>query len=107
MRKGSTSFGACEVWFWRWLFGSKIPVSLTGWGSLEERMRARNLLSLSRISLSLSPLSVASLARLSGVEGQTTYVLARQLEVPVFGSTLQPFVSTVQSFYGSVPGFRF
>jgi len=28
MRKGSTSFGACEVRCWRWLFGNKIPVSL-------------------------------------------------------------------------------
>ena len=27
MRKGSTSFGACEVRCWRWLFGNKIPVS--------------------------------------------------------------------------------
>ena len=26
-RKGSTSFGACEVRCWRWLFGNKIPVS--------------------------------------------------------------------------------
>ena len=23
MRKGSTSFGACEVRYWRWLFGNK------------------------------------------------------------------------------------
>jgi hypothetical protein len=29
MRKGSTSFGACEVRRWRWLFGKKTPVSLT------------------------------------------------------------------------------
>ena len=28
MRKGSTSFGACEVRCWRWLFGNKIPISL-------------------------------------------------------------------------------
>jgi len=28
MRKGSTSFGACEVRCWRWLFGNKIPVAL-------------------------------------------------------------------------------
>ena len=28
MRKGSTSFGACEVRRWRWLFGNKIPVSI-------------------------------------------------------------------------------
>jgi len=28
MRKGSTSFGACEVRCWRWLFGNKMPVSL-------------------------------------------------------------------------------
>ena len=27
MRKGSTSFGACEVRCLRWLFGNKIPVS--------------------------------------------------------------------------------
>jgi len=27
MRKGSTSFGACEVQCWRWLFANKIPVS--------------------------------------------------------------------------------
>jgi len=26
MRKGSTSFGACEVRCWRWLFGNRIPV---------------------------------------------------------------------------------
>ena len=28
VRKGSTSFGACEVRCWRWLFGNTIPVSL-------------------------------------------------------------------------------
>ena len=28
MRKGSTSFGACKVRCWRWLFGNRIPVSL-------------------------------------------------------------------------------
>ena len=28
-RKGSTSFGACEVRCWRWLFGNKMPVSPT------------------------------------------------------------------------------
>jgi hypothetical protein len=27
MRKGSTSFGACEVRCWRWLFGNKTPFS--------------------------------------------------------------------------------
>jgi len=27
VRKGSTSFGACEVRCWRWLFGNKTPVS--------------------------------------------------------------------------------
>ena len=27
MRKGSTSFGACEVRCWRWFFGSNMPVS--------------------------------------------------------------------------------
>ena len=38
MRKGSTSFGACEVRWWRWLFGNTIPISLgasavvRGWG---------------------------------------------------------------------------
>ena len=26
--KGSMSFGACEVRWWRWLFGNKIPISL-------------------------------------------------------------------------------
>jgi len=28
MREGSTSFGACKVRCWRWLFGNKTPVSL-------------------------------------------------------------------------------
>ena len=28
MRKGSTSFGACEVRFWCWLFGNETPVCL-------------------------------------------------------------------------------
>jgi hypothetical protein len=31
MRKGSTSFGACEVRRWHWLFRNKIPVSIRGW----------------------------------------------------------------------------
>ena len=28
MRQGSTSFGACEVRCWRWLFGNEMPISL-------------------------------------------------------------------------------
>ena len=33
MRKGSTSFGACEVRCWRWLFGRNIPLSGLGLSS--------------------------------------------------------------------------
>ena len=50
MRKGSTSFGACEVRCWRWLFGYKIPVSgvddlgyrVWGLGSRVQNLGVRN-----------------------------------------------------------------
>ena len=41
MQKGTTFFGACEVRCWRWLFGNRIPVSLSTGGSLGRVWRAR------------------------------------------------------------------
>ena len=43
-RKGSTSFGACEVRCWRWLFGNKIPVSLQARGRPHEAEREVHLI---------------------------------------------------------------
>ena len=42
MRKGSTSFGACEVRCWRWLFGHKIPISLHETASAELKSDTSN-----------------------------------------------------------------
>jgi len=47
MRKGSTSFGACEVRCWRWLFGNKITVSLSR-GAASDSLPASRVIFLER-----------------------------------------------------------
>ena len=55
MRKGSTSFGACEVRCWLWLFGNKLPTSLDVWaisllGVLVQNICVGNLFHLGRVA---------------------------------------------------------
>ena len=55
MRKGSTSFGACEVRCWHRLFGQKHPVSLGG------------VVGTTEVVLSLNPLTGKVAARFAGI----------------------------------------
>ena len=55
---GSTSFGACEVRCWRWLFGQKIPIFL--WLVGPYAIAYRKVLRSTRIRLSTWPAEAAA-----------------------------------------------